>query len=134
MSYFPDLEDYKVGPEAYLNHINRAKMAVDLPIIGSLNGVSSGGWIEYAKKIEQAGADALELNIYYIPTDIGMSGTEVEQMYLDIVQDVKGSIAIPVAVKLSPYFSSTNTPAGRSNLRNASIVFAVGFIISMSLL
>lgn len=107
MSYFPDIGDYKVGPEAYLNLIQRAKMAVDIPIIGSLNGVSSGGWIEYAKKIEQAGANALELNIYYIPTDIGMTGSEVEQMYLDIVQDVKSSISIPVAVKLSPYFSAT---------------------------
>lgn len=107
LNYFPDMESYDVGPDTYLEHINRAKMAIDIPIIGSLNGVSSGGWIEYAQKIEQAGADALELNTYYIPTDIGMPSTEVEQMYLDIVQDVKSSISIPVAVKLSPYFSNT---------------------------
>ena len=107
LNYFPDMESYDVGPDTYLEHIHRAKMSVDIPIIGSLNGVSSGGWIEYAQKIEQAGADALELNTYYIPTDIGMPSTEVEQMYLDIVQDVKSSISIPVAVKLSPYFSNT---------------------------
>jgi dihydroorotate dehydrogenase (fumarate) len=113
MSYFPELEQYQVGPEAYLDLINRAKMVVDIPIIGSLNGVSSGGWIDYARKIEAAGADALELNTYYIPTDIGMPGTEVEQMYLDIVQDVKNSISIPVAVKISPYFSATANMAHR---------------------
>jgi len=113
MSYFPDLDDYNVGPEGYLNLIQQAKAAVDIPIIGSLNGVSSGGWIEYAKRIEQAGANALELNIYYIPTDIGMTGAEVEQMYLDITQDVKNSISIPVAVKLGPYFSATANMAYR---------------------
>ncbi len=112
-NYFPDMEEYHVGPEAYLNLINRAKMAVDIPIIGSLNGVSSGGWIDYAKRIEQAGVDALELNIYYLPTDIGMSSSEVEQMYLDVVKDVKSSISIPVAVKLSPYFSATANIAYR---------------------
>ena len=113
LNYFPDLERYHVGPEAYLNLIGRAKMVTDIPIIGSLNGVSTGGWIEYATKIEQAGADALELNIYYIPTDIGMPGTEVEQMYLDVVLDVKKSISLPVAVKLSPYFSATANMAYR---------------------
>jgi dihydroorotate dehydrogenase (fumarate) len=82
-------------------------MVVDIPIIGSLNGVSTGGWIDYAKRIEEAGADALELNTYYIPTDTSMPGAEVEQMYLEVVRDVKSSISIPVAVKLSPYFSST---------------------------
>jgi dihydroorotate dehydrogenase (fumarate) len=107
LDYFPDLQQYHIGPEGYLSLIQRAKMAVDIPIIGSLNGVSNGGWIEYATKIQEAGADALELNIYYIPTDIGMTGSEVEQMYLDVVSDVKHSVSIPVAVKLSPYFSST---------------------------
>lgn len=107
LNYFPDMGTYNIGPEEYLNLIRRAKLAVDIPIIGSLNGVSSGGWIEYAQKIEEAGADALELNIYYIPTDIGMTGTEVEQMYVDVVWDVKRSISIPIAVKLSPYFSAT---------------------------
>lgn len=113
LDYFPDIAEYKTGPDGYLDLISRAKSAVDIPIIGSLNGVSTGGWIEYATKIEEAGADALELNIYYIPTDIHMSGTEVEQMYLDIVRDVKGSISIPVAVKLSPYFSATANMAYR---------------------
>ncbi|RMF04150.1 MAG: dihydroorotate dehydrogenase-like protein [Chloroflexi bacterium] len=107
LNYFPEAETYAVGPDKYLNLINRAKQVTDIPIIGSLNGVSSGGWIDYATKIEQAGADALELNIYYIPTDVNLPGTEVEQMYVDVVRDVKNSVSIPVAVKVSPYFSST---------------------------
>ncbi|MDM8531685.1 dihydroorotate dehydrogenase-like protein [Anaerolineales bacterium HSG25] len=107
LGYFPDMDLYKIGPEAYLDLISKAKSAVDIPIIGSLNGVSTGGWIQYAKGIEQAGASALELNIYYIPTDIGMTSADVEQMYLNIVKDVKSNVSIPVAVKISPYFSST---------------------------
>jgi dihydroorotate dehydrogenase (fumarate) len=107
LSYFPDMEAYHVGPGAYLELIRQAKEATQIPIIGSLNGVSSGGWIDYARKIEQAGADALELNIYYIPADINLSSAEVEQMYVDVVSDVKSSVSIPVAVKMSPYFSST---------------------------
>lgn len=107
MSYFPEMDDYNMGPDEYLNHIRAAKDAVDIPIIGSLNGVSTGGWIEYAKKIEEAGADGLELNIYYIPTNIDLRGTDVEQMYMDVVRDVKQSIGIPVAVKLNPFFSNT---------------------------
>jgi dihydroorotate dehydrogenase (fumarate) len=106
LSYFPQMESYNVGPHEYLDLIQNAKQAVDIPIIGSLNGVSSGGWIEYARHIEDAGADGLELNVYYIPTDPFMDGTEVEQMYLDVVHDVKKSVTIPVAVKLGPYFAS----------------------------
>jgi dihydroorotate dehydrogenase (fumarate) len=106
LSYFPQLESYNVGPEEYLDLLRSAKEVVDVPVIGSLNGISSGGWIEYARHIEDAGADGLELNIYYIPTDPFMDSTEVEQMYLDVVHDVKKSITIPVAVKLSPYFTS----------------------------
>jgi dihydroorotate dehydrogenase (fumarate) len=113
LNYFPDMATYHVGPDEYLGLIQRAKMVTDIPIIGSLNGVSTGGWVKYARKIEQAGADALELNIYYIPTDIGMTSTEVEQMYLDVVQDVKSYVSIPVAVKLSPYFSATANMAYR---------------------
>jgi dihydroorotate dehydrogenase (fumarate) len=113
LSYFPGTAAYTIGPEEYLNLISRAKRVVDIPIIGSLNGVSTGGWIDYSRKIEQAGADALELNIYYIPTDIGMTGVEVEQMYLDVVADVKRSVSIPVAVRLSPYFSATANMACR---------------------
>lgn len=108
LTYFPEAPSYKaIGPDAYLEHIFRAKQAVDIPIIASLNGVSSGGWIRYAKEMEGAGADALELNIYYVPTRIDLSSNEVEQIYIDLVHDVRASINIPIAVKLSPYFSST---------------------------
>ncbi len=113
LSYFPDLGDYKIGPDKYLDLIRKAKEAIDIPIIGSLNGVSVGGWIAYARKIQEAGADALELNIYYIPTATGLTGVEVEQMYLDVVRDVKNSVTIPVAVKLSPYFSAMANMARR---------------------
>jgi dihydroorotate dehydrogenase (fumarate) len=105
-SYFPHAHEYHSGPEEYLEHIQKAKRAVNIPIIGSLNGVSPGGWLEYAKNIEQAGADGLELNIYYIPTDPKFSSTDVENMYVDILKNVKSKVKIPVAVKLSPFFSS----------------------------
>jgi dihydroorotate dehydrogenase (fumarate) len=113
LTYFPDMENYNVGPEEYLDLIRQAKEAVDIPIIGSLNGVSTGGWVEYARRIQEAGADALELNVYYIPTSIELTGTEVEQLYLDILRDVKTSVSIPVAMKLSPYFSATANMAHR---------------------
>jgi dihydroorotate dehydrogenase (fumarate) len=113
LSYFPEMETFKVGPDEYLNRIGAAKEATDIPIIGSLNGISTGGWIEYARNIEEAGADALELNIYYIPTDLNMTGAEVEQMYLDVVRDVKKSVSFPVAIKLSPFFSATANMAHR---------------------
>jgi dihydroorotate dehydrogenase (fumarate) len=104
--YFPQEHEYKVGPEGYLNLIREAKERLGIPVIGSLNGVSTGGWIDYATRIQEAGADALELNIYYMSTKIDMSGDDVEQMYVDIVSDVKKSVSIPVAVKISPFFSS----------------------------
>lgn len=108
LSYFPEAPAYRaIGPDAYLEHIFRAKQAVDIPIIASLNGVSTGGWIRYAKEMEGAGADALELNIYYMPTSLELTGAEVEQIYIDLVRDVSQSVEIPVAVKLSPYFSAT---------------------------
>jgi dihydroorotate dehydrogenase (fumarate) len=107
LSYYPEMEDYNTGPDEYLSLISEAKEAVDIPIVGSLNGVSTGGWVNYAADIEQAGADALELNLYYIPTSVEISGAEVEEMYLNVVRDVKANISIPVAVKLSPYFSAT---------------------------
>ena len=113
LTYFPEPEDLKLGPEEYLQHIARAKKAVDIPIIASLNGSSVGGWIDYAKQIEQAGADALELNIYYIPTDMDLTGSEVEQTYVDIVKGVKAKVTIPVSVKLSPFFSSFANMAKR---------------------
>jgi dihydroorotate dehydrogenase (fumarate) len=107
LSYFPEMASYNVGPDDYLNLIHKAKESAQIPIIGSLNGISTGGWIDYARQIEQAGADALELNVYYIPTSIFMTGTEVEYIYTDILHQVKQTVAIPVAMKLSPYFSST---------------------------
>ena len=104
--FFPNLDTYHVGPQEYLEKISHAKSRTDIPIIGSLNGITNEGWIEYAKLIEQAGADALEVNIYYIPADIVTEGDAVEKRYLDIVHAIRSTISIPIAVKLSPYFSS----------------------------
>ncbi len=106
LSYFPDLGSYNIGPDGYVEHLRKAKQAVDIPVIGSLNGVSTGGWIRYAKLIEEAGADALELNLYYMPTDPSVDAARVEQMYTDLVAHIKASIKIPVAVKVGPYFSA----------------------------
>lgn len=106
LPYFPAPEDYGFTPDEYLEHVLRAKQALHLPIIASLNGVSAGGWLRYARAIEQAGADALELNVYYIPTAPWLSSDGIEQMYLDLVRDVKQRVRIPVAVKLSPYFTN----------------------------
>jgi len=105
-SYFPAGAADNLGPETYLDLIRRARAAIDIPVIASLNGISRAGWIDYAKQIEQAGASALELNIYYLPTDLSLDGAEVEQRTLDILVAVKQAVSIPVAVKLSPYFSS----------------------------
>jgi dihydroorotate dehydrogenase (fumarate) len=113
LSYFPEVDDYKLGPELYLEHIQKAKKAVDIPIIASLNGSSLGGWTDYAREFEAAGADAIELNIYYIPTDSGMTGAEVEQQYIDILKAVKGAVKVPVALKLSPFFSNFSNMAIR---------------------
>jgi dihydroorotate dehydrogenase (fumarate) len=106
LSYFPDLEHYNVGPHEYLEHVRKVKNAVDIPVIGSLNGVSSGGWVEYAHMIEQAGADALELNIYYLPTDPFLSSAELEEVYLTLLRDVRAQVRLPIALKLSPFFSA----------------------------
>jgi dihydroorotate dehydrogenase (fumarate) len=106
LSYFPEPEEYRMGPDDYLNHISNAKAAVDIPVIASLNGYSTGGWVDYASQMEKAGADALELNIYYIPTDPDMTGEAVEQGYVDVIKAIKQDLNIPVAVKLSPYFSN----------------------------
>jgi dihydroorotate dehydrogenase (fumarate) len=105
-TFFPEPSEFHLGPDEYLEHIHKAKEAVDIPIIASLNGASVGGWTSYARNIEQAGADAVELNIYYIPTDPFLTGAQVEETYLDIVRAVKAAVTIPVAVKLSPYFSN----------------------------
>lgn len=107
-SYFPEPFDYKMGPEEYLNHIRKAKEAVNIPIIASLNGKSLGGWIDYAKQIEQAGADGLELNIYFLATDLDQKSEELEKKYVHIVKRVKSEIKIPIAVKMHPFFSSVS--------------------------
>jgi len=106
ISYFPDMQSYNVGPDEYLNLIRRAKEAVDIPIVGSLNGASVGGWTDYATLIEEAGADALELNVYYLPANTTIKGSDVEVLYLDILTAVREVVTIPVAIKLSPFFSS----------------------------
>jgi dihydroorotate dehydrogenase (fumarate) len=106
LTYFPEPAQFHLGPDGYLKHIEQAKRAVDMPIIASLNGTSAGGWVDFAMQIQQAGADGLELNIYYIPTDIHLSGAAVEQTYFDIVKAVKSAVSIPVAVKLSARFSN----------------------------
>ncbi|MDW8355706.1 MAG: dihydroorotate dehydrogenase-like protein, partial [Bryobacterales bacterium] len=106
LSYFPDMTGYNLGPEGYLEHIRKAKQAVSIPVIASLNGVTTGGWIKYARLMQEAGADALELNIFYVANDPALSGVQVEEMYTSLVSHVKASVRIPVAVKLAPYFSS----------------------------
>ena len=113
ISYFPDMQSYNVGPDEYMNLIRRAREAVDLPIIGSLNGASVGGWTDYAALIEEAGADALELNVYYLPANPEVTGVEVEMLYLDILSAVRQTVTIPLAVKLSPFFSSVANMANR---------------------
>jgi dihydroorotate dehydrogenase (fumarate) len=106
LSYFPEPENYLLGPEEYLKLIWKAKQVVGVPIIASLNGCTPGGWVEYARNMEAAGADALELNIYYLVTDPNLSGDQVEQNYIDVLRAVKSQVRIPVALKLSPYFSN----------------------------
>jgi dihydroorotate dehydrogenase (fumarate) len=106
LSYFPKPDEFKLGPEEYLKHISNLKSAVNIPVIGSLNGVSVGGWMKYAKLIQEAGADALELNVYYIPTDPNLTGSQVEQIYFNNIAAVKENVTIPVSIKVGPYFSS----------------------------
>lgn len=113
LSYFPDLQHYNLGPEEYLNHIAKIKKSVGIPVIGSLNGVTNGGWIDYARRIQEAGADALELNIYFIPTDLEKPSQDLELSYLDLVSDVRKEVTIPLAVKLGPFFSSLPNFANR---------------------
>lgn len=114
-SYFPEPFEYKLGPDEYLNHIRKAKEAVSIPVIASLNGKSLGGWTDYSKKMEQAGADAIELNIYLLPTDLNKPAAEIEKVYVDIVKAVKSAVKIPVAVKMHPFFSSTANMAAQLN-------------------
>ncbi len=119
LTYFPEAREYNVGPEEYVELVRKAKQYLEIPVIGSLNGISIGGWIQYAKKIEQPGADALELNIYYIPTDPRVTSTDVEDRYLEVLHEVKRTVHIPVAMKLSPFFSSMAYMAKRLELAGA---------------
>jgi dihydroorotate dehydrogenase (fumarate) len=119
-THFPELMRRVSGPDAYLEHIRKAKQAVKIPIVASLNGATIGGWVTYARQMEQAGADALELNIYYIPVDPKISGEEVERRYIELVQAVKAEVKIPVAVKLGPYFSSLAHMAGKLDAAGAN--------------
>jgi dihydroorotate dehydrogenase (fumarate) len=112
-SYLPDPEGYHLGPEQYLEHLHAAKEAISIPIIGSLNGSTPGGWTSYARKMEQAGADAIELNTFHLATDATETGAQVEQRTLDIVRSVVETVSIPVSVKISPFFSSVVNLAAR---------------------
>lgn len=119
LSYFPEPDTFHVGPEVYLEHIRRAKEMVKIPIIASLNGSTPGGWTHYAKLIEAAGADALELNIYNLPTDPDLTGAEVEENDLNILRAVKAEVTIPVTLKLSPFFSNMANMAKRFDAAGA---------------
>src|SRR5581483_5754903 len=110
-TFFPSPGEFRLGPEGYLNHIRKVKEAVSIPIIASLNGSTVGGWTKYAKQIEQAGADALECNIYFLPTALDVPGVEIERTYIEILESVRSSISIPVAVKLSPFYSNMSNMA-----------------------
>lgn len=113
LSFLPDMRGYNIGPDAYLEHVRKAKAAVDIPIIASLNGISLGGWIEHAKLIEQAGADGLELNLYDLPTNPSVSGADVEDRLEELVRHMRACVRLPLAVKLSPFFSSIPNIAHR---------------------
>ena len=119
LSYFPDVEDYDVGPAQYLELIRKASAAVDIPIIGSLNGVTERGWVGFAKDMQVAGAKGIELNVYYIPTEMYRTGVQVEQQYLEVLRAVKAAVTIPVAIKVGPYFSSFAHMAGQLDAAGA---------------
>jgi len=113
LTYFPEPQEFHLGPDEYVNLLRKAKESLKIPVMGSLNGISTGGWINYAKKIEEAGADAIELNVYYIPTDPKLTAQDVENRYLEVLKAVKSTVKIPVAMKLSPFFSSMANMARR---------------------
>jgi dihydroorotate dehydrogenase (fumarate) len=120
LTYFPNMGGYNIGPDGYVEHVHRVKAIAGIPVIASLNGSSLGGWLRYAKLIEQAGADALELNLYDIPSDPEMPGSILEQRYCDVVADIRSQINIPLAVKIGPYFSSLPDMARRLDDSGAS--------------
>lgn len=113
LSYLPEFEDYNTGPEAYLRHLEATKRELRIPVIGSLNGISLGGWVAYARRIEDAGADALELNIYFVAADPDEPGEAVEHRYVSLVEAVRAEVTIPLAVKIGPFFSSVGHMARR---------------------
>ena len=117
LDYFPDIEDFNVGTDEYLENIRKAKERVSIPIIGSINGITNEGWVDFSKQMEEAGADAIEVNIFFLPGDIAMSSSEVEHRYFNIIQAIKQTVRIPVAVKLNPYFSAMGNMALR--MKNA---------------
>ena len=119
LSYFPSPERFVMGPEEYLAHLARVKAAVHIPVIASLNGTRPGSWRDYPQAIQQAGADALELNIYHLPTDPDVTGDEVEEMALQAVREVKRALRIPVAVKISPFYSAIAHFAARLDAAGA---------------
>jgi dihydroorotate dehydrogenase (fumarate) len=120
LSYFPEADLYNLGPEEYVELIHKAKRALSIPVIGSLNGISTGGWIDYARKIEEAGANGIELNVYYIPTDPRLTGQQVEDRYVEVLKAVKSTVHIPIAMKLSPYFSALANMAQRLDAAGAN--------------
>jgi dihydroorotate dehydrogenase (fumarate) len=115
-SYFPAVKDYNLGPEEYVELLHKAKESLGIPIIASLNGITAGGWVKYAKKMEEAGADAIELNVYYIPTDPTITSADVEDLYLEVLNEVKRNVKVPIAMKLSPFISSFANFARRLDL------------------
>lgn len=119
LSYFPPMDDYRMGTEQYLETVRQAREKVDIPVIASINGISNKGWVYYAKELEAAGASGLELNIFFIPADLSLDGKQVEQKYLDILHEVKNAVSIPVAMKLNPYFSAMGNMAQRLSAAGA---------------
>lgn len=113
LGQLPDYGMYSIGPESYLEHLSRVKQAVSVPVIGSLNGISTGGWVEYARKIEEAGADALELNLYDLATDMELTSKQLEDRHIKVVKDIRKEIKIPLAVKLSQFYTALPNFAGR---------------------
>lgn len=113
LTYVPEVEDYNTGPDEYLRHLEASKKELEIPVIGSLNGASTGGWVRYAKLIQEAGADALEVNVYFVASDPDETGDQVERRYLELVQAVRSDLTIPLAVKIGPYFSSMANMARR---------------------
>src|SRR4030066_94301 len=106
LTYFPDVGKFSLAPDKYIEILEKTKQAVNIPVMGSLNGVSTGGWIEYAQKLQDAGADALELNLYYLPQDVNLTSTQLEDNYLKLVSDIRAKVRIPLAVKLAPFFTA----------------------------